>query len=102
MATAFLHDDNGVPYEGGTPTNVSTNTTTNIKSGAGFLHRITVNNPGSSWTITVYDSTSGSGTKLATITPSLVGSLEYDVEFTTGLTVVTSGTTAGDITVSSV
>lgn len=85
-----------------TYTNINTNTTTAIKSGAGSLAYLTVNNPGSTWTITVYDNTTGTGTKIATITAinGLINTNTYKVKFNTGLTVVTAGTTAGDITVS--
>jgi hypothetical protein len=84
--------------------NIATATTTTSKSGAGFLHSITVNTIVASATITVYDNTAGSGTKIATITlPSTITSdapftLRYDVAFATGLTIVTSGAT--DLTVS--
>jgi hypothetical protein len=79
-------------------------TTTVIKSGAGFLHLITVNKSAGTGVITCYDNTAGSGTTIATITSpvTLVESqftLTYDVSFGTGLTCVTS-TAAQDITVS--
>jgi hypothetical protein len=79
-------------------------TTTVIKSGAGFLHLITVNKSAGTGVITCYDNTAGSGTTIATITSpvTLVESqftLTYDVSFATGLTCVTS-TAAQDITVS--
>lgn len=83
-------------------TNMTTATTTTIKSGAGLLHAIIINKAIATATITIYDNTAGSGTKIATITfgatlltdPPLLGT--YDVSFSTGLTVVTSGAT--DIT----
>lgn len=80
--------------------NISTNTTTTVKSGAGTLHSIVINTLGTADTITVYDNTAGSGTKIATINAALSQStLIYDVAFATGLTLVTAGTTAPDITV---
>lgn len=83
--------------------NITTATTTVVKSGPGFLHMLVINTPVASATITIYDNTAASGTKIATITiPSTVtgeapSSIEYDVAFSTGLTIVTSGAT--DITV---
>jgi hypothetical protein len=80
--------------------NITTNATTVVKNGGpGSLVRIVVNNAGTAWVITVYDNTAGSGTKIATITATVVGDLDYGIEFATGLTIVTSGTTPGDLTV---
>lgn len=78
-------------------TNISTATTTVVKSGSGVLGRITVNTTAAG-TITIYDNTAGSGTKIATLPASVaVGTYEYGVAFSTGLTIVTAG--ASDITV---
>ena len=80
--------------------NITTGTTTTLKSTVGNLHTVCVNTIVSSATITIYDNTAASGTKIGTITlPStaLPGCQLYDVAFWTGLTVVTSGAT--DITV---
>jgi hypothetical protein len=88
----------------GTPfANITTATTTTVKSGAGTFHRIVINTPVASETITVYDSLTGSGTKIATLTlPSTITgdmptTVTYDLAFATGLTIVTSST--ADITV---
>lgn len=82
--------------------NITGQATTTIKSSAGLLHCITLNNPVATETITIYDNTAGSGTKIGTITvpasPQPV-TLKYDVEFWTGLTIVTA-TASSDITVS--
>jgi hypothetical protein len=83
-------------------TNVLTATTTVVKSGSGHLKRIVINKPVALGVITIYDNTAASGTKIATITHAaslLTGelSIEYDVRFTTGLTIVTSST--DDITI---
>lgn len=83
--------------------NITSATTTVVKSGSGFLHKIVVNKGVASATITIYDNTSASGTKIGTITfgSSLLTDIpvaHYDVYFATGLTIVTSGAT--DITVS--
>lgn len=80
-------------------------TTTTVKSGAGFLHAITINKPVASSVITIYDNTAGSGTVIGTITlpATLLAqgpyTAIYDVAFGTGLTIVTA-TGASDITVS--
>lgn len=81
---------------------ISTATTTVVKSGAGTLRSICVNTKGTvASTVTVYDNTAGSGTKIAVIDSlSALGTYIYDVAFSTGLTVVSTGTVAPDITVS--
>jgi len=80
--------------------NITTSTTTAVKSGSGVLHSISINTLGSvASLVTVYDNTSGSGTKIATINSlTLSGSFIYDITFNTGLTIVTTG--APNITVS--
>jgi len=82
----------------GNYTNITTATTTTVKTGRGVLVSIVLNavNAG---IITVYDNTAGSGTKIATIA---AGALEgttfgYLCQFTTGLTIVTAS--ADNITV---
>lgn len=88
---------------GNTYTNITTATTTTIKSGAGVLHTVCVNSLGTvASSTTIYDNTAGSGTKIATLnTLALLGCQTYDVAFSTGLTVVTTGTIAPDVTISS-
>lgn len=82
--------------------NLSTANTFVVKSGAGELHSITVNALGTvSSAVVVYDNTSATGTKIATInTLSVLGTLTFDVAFATGLTIVSTGTVAPDLTVS--
>ena len=83
-------------------TNIATNTTTVVKEGQGVLDAIVINTVGASAnTITVYDNTAGSGTKIATIDGTLAGGTRiiYNVAFGTGLTVVTATGTAANITV---
>lgn len=73
------------------PSYISTATTTTIKSGAGFLHTITITEAVAS-TIIVYDNTAGSGTILASFVASAaVGTYHFNVSFGTGLTIVTAG-----------
>lgn len=79
-------------------TNISSATTTTVKSGSGFLHAIVINTTAAG-TITVYDNTAGSGTTIATIAASSADkTLIYNVSFTVGLTIVTAA--ASNITVS--
>lgn len=78
--------------------NISSATTTVVKTGTGMLHGITVNTTAAG-AITVYDNTAGSGTKIATLKASVAENhYRFDVAFTTGLTIVTAA--ASDITVS--
>lgn len=82
--------------------NIPTSTTTVIKSGAGMVHTVCINTDGTgASTAAVYDNTAGSGTKIATINSlAVTGCQLYDAAFATGLTVVTTGTAAPDVTVS--
>lgn len=93
--------------------NITGNTTQTVKGAPGILHSIMLNNNTTGGTVTLYDNTSGSGTKIATLhigTPSggvlsssgepgplLIGPM--GVVFMTGLTVVSAGSTSNDITV---
>jgi len=74
---------------------IKTATTTTVKSGAGFLHSITVLG-GTLGTIAVYDNTAASGTEIApTFTPA-AGAMEtliFDCQFSTGLTIITGAAT---------
>ena len=81
--------------------NITGQATTTVKSGSGILHTICVNTPAATETITIYDNTAASGTKIGTITvfASTNPCLTYDVNFTTGLTLVTA-TASSDLTVS--
>lgn len=83
--------------------NIASATTTTVKTGKGTLLAIVVNKPVASSTVTIYDNTAGSGTKIGTITnpgtllaPSQFR-LDYGLSFATGLTLVTSA--ADDLTV---
>lgn len=80
--------------------NLTGSGTTTVKSGAGSLASITVNTKGSgSSSIVIYDSLTGSGTKIGTIDSlNLSGQFVYNVGFATGLTLVITG--GPDITVS--
>lgn len=76
--------------------NITTNTTTLVKTGRGFLHSIVVNTTAAG-SITVYDGLDATGTKIATLKSSVAeGSYLYDVQFGVGLTIVTAA--SSDIT----
>ena len=78
--------------------NITTATTTTVKTGSGFLHAIVVNTTAAG-TITIYDNTAASGNKIGTMAASIgQNTYFYNVQFATGLTVVTAA--ASDITVS--
>lgn len=81
--------------------NINTNTTSTVKSGAGVLKRIVVNKVGaSSNTCTIYDNTTATGTIIGTIDPVHTQMVfEYDLVFSTGLTIVTANGTAADLTI---
>ncbi len=79
--------------------NIPTSTTTVVKTGSGLLHAININTIGTTSTVTVYDNTAGSGTKIATLSSVAQNCLIYDCKFTTGLTIVTAGGAPADITV---
>jgi hypothetical protein len=83
-------------------THLNANGTTVVKSGAGWLHTLTINIKGASGnTVTVYDNTAGSGTVIAVIDPTQnLVTLTFDAAFTVGLTVVIATGTAADITLS--
>jgi hypothetical protein len=77
---------------------INSNTSTSVKSGAGYLYGVEVGDPGSAWVISIYDNTSATGTpmviKPATYPASLKG---YTIN--NGIYVVTSGTTAGTVAI---
>jgi hypothetical protein len=95
---------NAVPVaqSGYTYKNITTDATTVVKSAMGVLHTITINTPVSTGTVTIYDNTAASGTKIGTFTVPNAATpitLTYDVAFLTGLTIV-SAVEIMDITVS--
>lgn len=79
---------------------ITTATTTQVKTGAGILHKIVINTPVAAETIGLIDNTSGSTVNIGEITTTAdlkPYELVYDCRFSTGLRIVTSGTS--DITV---
>jgi len=89
-------------YSASAYANITTNTTTVLKTGPGVLGTIVINSvAGAGGTITVYDGVSAAApaTKIATIKSDAgFGTLPYYVPFTRGLTIVTA-VAAPDITV---
>lgn len=88
--------------EGYNYANITTATTTVVKSGEGIFAGLVINNQVANGITTIYDNTAGSGTKIATITAPAAPAVEpvsliYNIRFTTGLTIVTSQ--AEDLTV---
>lgn len=81
-------------------TNITTDTTTSILSGPGVLGGVCINAGASGETITIYDSLTGSGTKVGTITLAATsgGCFNYNAFLTTGLTIVTA-VAAADLTI---
>ena len=81
--------------------NITTTTTTLVKSGAGILHTLTLTKPVATGTIAIYDGIDATGTLIGTITvpanpqPS---TLTFNAHVLVGITIVT-GTAAQDITV---
>lgn len=72
-------------------TYIATATTTTVKSGTGRLGKIILGETAAG-AITVYDNTAGSGTVLAVLKASIAEqTFDFDLKFTTGLTIVTAG-----------
>ena len=82
-------------------TNITSQATTVIATGVGVLHTITFNKPVATGTVTIYNNTAASGTRIGAITvpaSPMPVTLTYDAAFGVGLTIVT-GTADQDITV---
>jgi len=80
---------------------LNANGTTTVKSGAGVLRRIVINTRGGILnTLTIYDNTAATGAVIGAVdTAAAGGAFDYELDFTTGLTVVLAGGTAADITI---
>jgi hypothetical protein len=82
-----------------TPKEIASNATTLISTNPGaVLHSVAINDPGSSWQIAVYSDTTQT-TRIAAIKPATIGTIFYDAVCSGGISVVSSGTTPGSITV---
>jgi hypothetical protein len=95
--------DNGHNNIGLTPYNyfnMTTGTTSLVKSGSGFLHNVCINTPAAG-TLLVLDSLTGAGVHIGQLTEVAAQAPNcsiFDVQFSTGLTLST--TVAGDVTAS--
>lgn len=81
--------------------NITTNTTTRVKSGAGILHTLVINKPVATGTIAIYDGVDANGTLIGTVTTPTDAetvSLLLDAHVLVGIAVVTA-VAAQDITV---
>lgn len=86
-------------------TEVTSNASTQVKTGAGTLQSIIVSGPGSAWTIQVFDNTSCAAPAIfgaTAVTVPVAGTvINFNADFNTGLCVKTAGTTPGEITITS-
>lgn len=104
--TDYTHVNNKNPVsarahiDGSSFVHITGNATTLAKSGPGTLHSVLINVSGLLATrATIYDNTSGSGTVIAVIDTTKSEPLfTYNVSFSIGLTIVTTGG-AVDLTV---
>lgn len=80
---------------------ISTNTSTQVKSAAGYLMGISINTAGASAnTITLYDNTSCATTVIGVIDGTVIGNVDlHGLKFATGLCITTATGTAPDLTV---
>lgn len=100
IANAAISTNPVQTYKSDSYNNITTKTDTVVKSGAGTLIRIVIS-PGTTDTLTIYDNTAASGTKIGTVTigATTIVSLEYGCAFSTGLTITSGGGAAGNYTV---
>lgn len=110
LGTTMSGEDQDLDRQWGGPksgyTQITTATTQTIKSGSGVLYAVEVVTGGAGSSVTVYDNTAGSGTKLIDAAPTDVTRACYTPgppgmagDFETGLTVVTSGGTPAVINI---
>lgn len=76
-------------------------TSTVVKTGPGVVHTVTINTRGTGSVCTLYGDLVGEGSAIAAIDTTLsTTAFLYDIAFTSGLTVVTSGASAANLTIS--
>lgn len=97
---SMLKDDNGYPTPVGTPKNITTQTTTLVKTGPGFLYAIVFNKPVATGTVEYDDAITNTNPMGTITTPASPQpyTLKINAQFLTGLS-ITTGTAAQDITV---
>lgn len=81
-------------------TRSNSNQTVTLKTGPGRLTHVTVGVAGTTSAVIFYDNTVASGTVIANLTTTGLQTFTLNAAFTTGLTFVTSGGAAADITIS--
>lgn len=76
-------------------------TSTVLKTGAGVIHTLTINTRGTGSVATLYDDIAGVSNPIAAIDTTLsTTAFLYDIAFINGLTLVTSGASGANLTVS--
>jgi hypothetical protein len=86
--------------KGGTAHNYAANSAgAQVKTGAGVVLGLSVNTPGLTSSLVLYDGTSTAGTKLGTFSTLAQVSLTLNIAFTTGLFAVLAGGTPADVTI---
>ena len=78
--------------------NINSNATTIVKSQKALLYQVTINKAGTNWLAYVIDGVA-SGSSVATVDGTAVGGYGYNCLLDNGLTLITSGSAAGDLTV---
>jgi hypothetical protein len=83
-------------------TPITTNASTQIKTGTGYLQSLVVSSPGSAWTVQIFDNTSCIapaifGKSAAIAIPAAGTVIPFNLTFNTGLCVITAGTTPGEL-----
>lgn len=88
-----------VREKGFSSTNITTNASTVVKASAGKLQRIVVGSPGTAETAAIYnDASSPCDTNLkGTITLTSYHDVELNIDMSTGICILTAGTTAGNL-----
>lgn len=66
-----------------------------VKNGSGIIHSVNIGDPGSGMSVTVYDGTSASGDVIGVF--KVAGSYVLDVAFSSGLFVVITASSPGDV-----
>jgi len=101
VVLASNHSDIVIKKSASSYAHLNANGTTTVKSGAGVLRRIVINTRGGIVnTLTIYDNTAATGAVIGAVdTVNAGGAFDYELDFTTGLTVVLAGGTAADITI---
>jgi hypothetical protein len=90
------------PASGTSSVNISTATSTQIKTGAGTFYGLSVNTPEAGATATIYDGTDNTGKLLGTYPLTAAGPLNAPANglpFSVGLFVVTAGGSPANVTV---